>query len=264
MGGRIVIKLGGNLITDKRKQKALDIGAIESVSDVIADLAKAGLSIVIVHGAGSFGHILARKWKIADGANPAIIDHQIRAVEQIRSDMLELNAVIVGCLSRNGVASRSMPPSDWAKNTGEGFHGDISPFERAPSDPLPITFGDVVDSGQGDFGILSGDDLMLRLSTELSNVTHSIFLLGDAPGLMDRPPKQHGAELLDSWNAEIEIESEHNAEVDVTGGIRLKVDRAGEISKVVEHVWFLDGREPSRIVDLLQTGRTIGTRILPC
>jgi isopentenyl phosphate kinase len=38
-------------------------------------------------------------------------------------------------------------------------------FERESDDVIPITFGDVVNTGDmEEFGILSGDDLMLRLS----------------------------------------------------------------------------------------------------
>ena len=133
-----------------------------------------------------------------------------------------------------------------------------------PEEPVPITFGDAVDTLRDDeFGILSGDDLMLRLSIELPNVTHSIFLLGDSAGLMDRPPNQEDAQLLSSWNPKNKVASEHYSEIDVTGGIRLKINRASEIASEVDQVWLLDGREPSRMLELLETGRTIGTKILP-
>ena len=34
-----------------------------------------------------------------------------------------------------------------------------------------------------------------------------------------------------------------------------------EIAKIVEQVWFIDGHHPNRIVDILNSGDTIGTRI---
>jgi isopentenyl phosphate kinase len=263
MKGRIVIKLGGNLVTDKSSQKTIRREEIDSVSSILAATNDEGYSLVIVHGAGSFGHLLARRWSIDTGAKPEIIEEQRGAVSQIRTDMRELNSEIVSSLARSGLRSEGLPPSDWAEGTGREFAGDLSMFERELDDVIPITFGDVVNrGGMEEFGILSGDDLMLRLSLELPDVTHSIFLLGDAGGVMDRPPDQTGARLLPSWKPLDDIASNHRPEIDVTGGINLKLARASEIANVVREVWLLDGREPDRVVELLRTGKTVGTKIL--
>ena len=264
MSGRIVIKLGGSLITDKATEKTLKKEVLDTVSKVIATIVNKGYSLVLVHGAGSFGHLLAKKWSIVEGADSQFIDRQRRAVIQIREDMRELNSGVSTSLALFGINSIGNPPSDWAVGTGKDFKGDLAFFERDPEEPVPITFGDAVDTLRDDeFGILSGDDLMLRLSIELPNVTHSIFLLGDSAGLMDRPPNQEDAQLLPSWNPNNKVASEHDSEIDVTGGIRLKINRASEIASEVDQVWLLDGREPSRMLELLETGRTIGTKILP-
>ena len=78
---------------------------------------------------------------------------------------------------------------------------------------------------------------------------------------MSGPPNQEGSKLISRLEAEEEIEGPHNTEIDVTGGIFLKVERAFDIAKIVEHVWFIDGHHPNRIVDILNSGDTIGTRI---
>jgi isopentenyl phosphate kinase len=263
MNGRIVIKLGGNLITDKSSQKTIKREEIDIVSSVLAATYSEGYSLVIVHGAGSFGHLLARRWSIDTGAKPEILEEQMGAVSQIRTDMRELNSEVVSSLARNGLRSEGFPPSNWAEGTGRKFVGDLTMFERESDDVIPITFGDVVNTGDmEEFGILSGDDLMLRLSLELPDVTHSIFLLGDAGGVMDRPPDQTGARLLPSWKPLDDLASNHLPEIDVTGGINLKLARASEIAGVVGEVWFLDGREPDRVLELLRTGKTVGTKIL--
>lgn len=263
MKGRIVIKLGGNLITDKSSQKTIRREEINAVSSVLAATIDEGYTLVIVHGAGSFGHLLARRWLIDTGAKPEILGGQRDAVSHIRTDMRELNSEIVSSLARNGLRSEGLPPSNWAEGTGREFVGDLSIFERESADVIPITFGDVVNKGgMEEFGILSGDDLMLRLSLELPDVTHSIFLLGDAGGVMDRPPDQTGAQLLPSWKPQDDIASNHLPEIDVTGGINLKLERASEIANVVKEVWLLDGREPDRVLELLSAGKTVGTKIL--
>ena len=147
MKGRIVIKLGGNLVTDKSSQKTIRREEIDSVSSILAATNDEGYSLVIVHGAGSFGHLLARRWSIDTGAKPEIIEEQRGAVSQIRTDMRELNSEIVSSLARSGLRSEGLPPSDWAEGTGREFAGDLSMFERELDDVIPITFGDVVNRG---------------------------------------------------------------------------------------------------------------------
>ena len=264
MGARVVVKLGGGLITKKDEWKKFDIERMQAVSIVLSKLSSLGASIVVVHGAGSFGHILAKEWAISGGMNPDISSEQREAVDQIRSDMNELNSLVVSCLEEVGLECDSLPPSEWAFGTGKDFDGPLESFIRPSNLPIPITFGDAVDTGdEAEFGILSGDDLMLRLSTELPGVTHSIFLMGDAQGILDKPPTERGAKLLTTWSPSTYFKSEHRSEIDVTGGIMLKIERASEISNDVEEVWILDGRRPERILELVRTGETIGTKILP-
>jgi isopentenyl phosphate kinase len=43
----------------------------------------------------------------------------------------------------------------------------------------------------------------------------------------------------------------------------LKLMRASEIAKKIENVWFINGNNPERILELIRTGTTIGTKINP-
>ena len=263
MASRVVIKLGGGLITDKGSMKKFDADSMKRVADSISSIVEMGVPVVIVHGAGSFGHLLAKKWSISDGVDLKIAKEQRMIVEEIRSDMRELNGMVIDRLSDSELESEGLPPSEWAIGTGSGFQGDITNFERVIDAPIPITFGDVVNTNdQLEFGILSGDDLMVRLSRELE-VSHSIFLIGDAEGVLSGPPNQEGSSLISRLGPEEEIEGPHYSEIDVTGGISLKIDRARRIASDVEDVWILDGRYPERVVELLVTGETRGTKILP-
>lgn len=151
----------------------------------------------------------------------------------------------------------SHPPRDFVTNTGSTFDGDLDAF-LAPG--IHLTFGDVVNCDPpADFGILSGDDLMLRLSNELPGVICSIFAMGGTPGVMTDSSTE--ADLIPLLTAETGFTGVHDENVDVTGGIFLKVERAFEIAKHVEHVWFIDGHHPSRMVEIINTGETMGTRI---
>ena len=262
MSCRVAIKLGGGLITDKGSMKKFDHVAVERVVDSLRSVSELGASIVLVHGAGSFGHLMAKKFGIADGLDISKEKSQRQAVREIRSDMKELNGLIIDKFRQVGLECTCHPPSIWATGTGPFFSGDVSNFERDPGEPIPVTFGDVVDTDdESEFGILSGDDLMLRLSTEME-VTHCIFLIGDSEGVLSGPPGGADSGLITHLGPDTRIMGEHNAEIDVTGGIGLKIERSLEIAKSVDEVWIIDGREPRRVLELLTSGETIGTKIL--
>ena len=104
---------------------------------------------------------------------------------------------------------------------------------------------------------------MYRLSIEIPEVNYTIFLLGDVDGVMDQPPENLDAKLVSLWKKNDFIRTSHNSEIDVTGGMDLKLIRASEIAKKVDNVWFINGNYPERIIQLIRTGSTIGTKINP-
>tara|TARA_Y100000746_G_C15467053_1_gene434497 strand:- start:2960 stop:3781 length:822 start_codon:yes stop_codon:yes gene_type:complete len=260
----ILVKFGGGLITDKSQLKTINQGAITELSVLIHYLINNNHQVTIVHGAGSFGHLKAKKWQISEGAISEIEKEQLVAVAAIRKDMKELNSYITKELVIQGVESISFPPSNWARGIGPNFKGSLADIASCPQNTVAITFGDVVDCEEPrNFGILSGDDLMVRLAKEIDGITHCIFLLGDTEGLLTAPPSDPKSKLVPTWSRNLTINGEHNTSEDVTGGIFLKLESAAEITQVVSNVWFLDGRNPNRVKQLIEAGHTIGTRIVP-
>jgi isopentenyl phosphate kinase len=260
---RVIVKLGGGLITDKSLYRQVRLDRVDAVSAVIRELKDSGYSVIIIHGAGSFGHLEAKKWKLSEGYNRDISKEQADAVTRVRSDMDDLNGYVVKSLMSAGVECEVMPPREWATGVGVEFLGDLDSFVRDPALPVPITFGDVVDTTDDTkFGILSGDHIMVRLGCELPDVSACIFLLGDVDGLMDSPPNEPGSVLLPTWKLDEGFSESHNADVDVTGGIMLKASCASMIARRVEDVWLLNGTVPSRILNVVSKEDTVGTRVL--
>lgn len=251
--GRVIMKWGGGLISDKSTLCTPYIDRITALAECVGKLVSKGHDVIVVHGAGSFGHIRAREYKLAEGDIPGF--DQDDAVILVRNDMDRLHNIVLNSL--NSMDTFSHPPRDFVKNTGVEFTGNLDRFLRPG---VHITFGDVVncDSPQK-FGILSGDDLMLRLSIDLPSVTHVIFAMGDTPGLMTNPGPD--GELIPIWSNEQKFTGQHLEEIDVTGGIFLKTERAAVICEHVNHVWFVDGFHPDRIIEIVENGHTYGTRI---
>ena len=68
--GRIVMKWGGGLITDKSSLCTVLPDRIESLAKTVRQIFEMGHDLVIVHGAGSFGHIRAKEYRLAEGNVP--------------------------------------------------------------------------------------------------------------------------------------------------------------------------------------------------
>ena len=98
----MLIKLGGSVITDKSQYRRFDKDA---VSRLCREIAESGKQAVVVHGAGSFGHILAKRYSIQDGYSSK---EQIPAVAMVQHDVRELSSWKPGsprCRSLPGRAS---------------------------------------------------------------------------------------------------------------------------------------------------------------
>ena len=69
---RVVIKLGGGLITEKSKLCTPRKEVIKEIALAINELRSNGISMILVHGAGSFGHLKAKSWSLEKGTNESI------------------------------------------------------------------------------------------------------------------------------------------------------------------------------------------------
>ena len=244
---RIVIKLGGSLITEKSKLCTPRIDVISDVADAISELRARGIVVIIVHGAGSFGHIKAKSWKLDRGRDDSVeggygIESQDQAVIAVRRDLDSLNEMLISELNIRGVGAKVHPPRDWATGFGENFEGDISRFDVTIDDDVPITFGDVVPCRKPiDFGILSGDDIIYRIAIGLNDISKMIFAMGDVDGLLSKPPNEDSHELIKTWKTSDVFDGVHNQDFDITGGIFLKVSRAAKAAELGLDVLFIRG-----------------------
>tara|TARA_B100000902_G_scaffold55594_3_gene62350 strand:+ start:6099 stop:6914 length:816 start_codon:yes stop_codon:yes gene_type:complete len=268
VGRKVVLKLGGGLLTNKKGLCSPDIEAIQQSAKTIHELIFNGCKIALVHGAGSFGHARAKTWRLSEGKLdqkfPAEgeITTQEEAVKQVRLDMINLNQILINELDLLGVEYEVFHPHTWAKETGPNFQGDL---EFLDSEIMSIVHGDVVEHSEKGFGILSGDDLMYRISTEWGDVDSCVFALADCDGIMSHPPGNPKSALIPEWNSKMGFGSKHDTEHDVTGGIQYKAIRASEISQKNGNrteVWFVDGRRPERVFDACMGGNALGTKIL--
>ena len=159
----ILIKLGGSIITDKTQYRTF---RRDTVARLASEIAKSGKKTVIVHGAGSFGHIVAKENDIMNGYKAP---EQIPAAARVMADTRELSGMVVEELLKAGIPAVSVPPgSCFVLDEGKLVIDNREVIDRLLDlGIIPVMFGDVCTDRTRRFSIVSGDQIMERLYTML-------------------------------------------------------------------------------------------------
>ena len=292
----VVVKLGGGLITTKEGAMAVRQAVLDRcAAEVLRAQRDTGCGMVIVHGAGSFGHHKAKVWRLAEGRwrgegsppgpdRDAAIQSQADAVTEVRNDMLNLSVAVArsfeeqfrGTHTRGAVQTARFPPHRWARGTGMTFEGSVDPLlsmalstaqgKEGALVEIPITWGDVtsVDGPLG-FGVLSGDDIVFRLAAGCppDATVRVVFAISGADGVLRVPPEEATAEdLIEKWSDEQSFVGRHRHHHDVTGGIGLKVARAIAIAAASVDVTIVNGEVDGRLYAAVVGSQVRGTAFL--
>lgn len=257
-----IIKIGGSVITDKLSYKKLNSDTLTSISEVIA---KWGQKCIIVHGAGSFGHILADKHSITSGYTEF---SQLNGIVQIRIDMGDLTKKVVESLQKNKLHAISFQTSSIVYSQGKENELSyfIEPIQKALDlGILPVLSGDIIFKQENGFSIYSGDAL-IDLLVQLFNI-RNVYFISDVDGLLIRNSETHKMELVDKIDSKqlstIELSDFSDKKtIDVTGKMKGKINDIKSISQHVERVVIVNGFYPERISLLLSGDKAICTTII--
>jgi isopentenyl phosphate kinase len=222
--GPVVVKLGGSILTRKREAARLRPKVIHRLAE---DLALPGAPpFVLLHGAGSFGHPGAVRWKLAQAPSDASDrDRRGRGASIVSTEVRKLHGAVLQALVDSGLSPFSVPPQPIALNrAGKLTRLDLEPFRRALArGGVPVSFGDVVPDEEWGFSILSADTIAVELVRGLPS--RRLLFVSDvegvlapaAPGRPRRPIPRLTAEALESLRPTEGVP-------DVTGGIRAKAE----------------------------------------
>ena len=215
----ILIKLGGSIITDKSEYRVFNK---ERVSRLCREISESGVPAIVVHGAGSFGHIIAKRFSIQNGYSGP---EQIPAVAQIQQDVRELSLMVVKELNSCGLPAVSVPPgSVMISDSGTPSFVCTEPLAALwKTGIMPVLFGDVLMDRTKGFSICSGDDI-IRLLADVFDPEKIIFV-SDVNGLYTSNPKTDpDAELIREVTEEkLRSVSASQTVDDVTGGVAGKM-----------------------------------------
>jgi len=251
-----LIKLGGSVITDKSEYKRF---RKDVVSRLCREIKDSGKDVMIVHGAGSFGHVLAKEFELQRGH---MRNDQIDALAKVSRDVRELNNLVLSELIDAGIPSVSIPTgSCFVMNDNELLMDDVEIMRRyIELGIVPVMFGDIVLDRKKGFGICSGDEIMRCISDAFSPET--IVFVSDIDGLYDRDPKiSKNAKLITEVNADIlnSVPSETTV-ADVTGGVHKKMSMMLGMCSDGRDCILVNGTVDGRLCSLLTGKKIICTR----
>ncbi len=257
----IVLKLGGSVITFKEKAMAADEENLKRLAGEIASSRARGL--IVVHGGGSFGHPLAKQYRIDEGY---CSEAQLLGVSRIHGAMVKLNGMVVEALTGHGVPAIGVSPSSFiATERGRIGSADFGMVAGlVDRGMVPVLYGDVVLDRVKGFSILSGDQLASRLAIELKALR---LLFGvDVDGvytsnprivpearLIERLPTSKLREILAVGEA---------LTTDVTGGMLGKVSEASKAAEAGVEVLIFNASKPQNTYRALRGDRVRGTVIV--
>lgn len=256
-----LVKLGGSVITDKARPLAFRPRVTARLARELAVFTDEGM--VVVHGAGGFGHVRAEEYDLAQGLTDK---DSVEGTAIVQRDVRDLNLRVVDCLLEAGIPAVSLPPAAFLElDDGRLTHFDAIPFQRAITRGMvPVTFGDVLMDARRGVAIASGDLLMASLAG-FFRPEMAVFVTS-VDGVYDGDPATSDAKLLRTVSPDdADVAGDTSAEgmADVTGSMFGKLTEAFQVATSADETWIIGGGRPGRLRALLEGRRVKGTKVLP-
>lgn len=235
MSELVFVKLGGSVITNKTQPETARPERIARLAGEVASAraARPGLRLVVGHGSGSFGHVVAQRTGTHGGVYSSA---DWRGFVEVAAVAARLNRVVTDAFLAAGVPVWSLPPSASALcRRGELVSLALTPVERAlAGGVVPLVYGDVaLDELQGGT-IVSTEQVLAYLARRLRPAR--FVLVGEVDGVFEadplrKPSARPIAEITAAnWPAvRARLGGSHGT--DVTGGMLSKAEEMVRLAR---------------------------------
>ncbi|WP_445476217.1 isopentenyl phosphate kinase [Methanococcoides methylutens] len=246
-----ILKIGGSVITDKNSEDGL--AWEEEIVRIAREISGFEGKLIIVHGAGSFGHPQAKRYSLTEGfhAEGAVVTH--KAVKS-------LNRIVVDILDDEGVNAIAVHPMGCtvakAGRISEMYLGSIRLMLEKGL--VPVLHGDVVMDTEKGVSIVSGDQVIPYLATTLG--ASRIGVGSAANGVLDDNGNTIPFITSDNFE-EVKGYIGGSAGTDVTGGMLGKVLEMLELGKASSITSYIFNATVAGNVSSFLNGENIGTAI---
>ena len=260
----IILKLGGSIITKKEsKEPLVDHDNLNRISKEIASSSFEGL--IIVHGAGSFGHPFAKKYEIGSNIkNEEDFTYKKHGFCLTQSWVKKLNTLVCDNLRENGVLAVSIQPSSFVITKNKRIYSCnldlINKYLELGF--VPVIYGDVVPDLDEYIKIcvLSGDQIIKYLGENLKPTR--VILGSDVDGIYTKDPKKYNdAELMNTVTSCEDLMAEGSLNVDVTGGMSGKLTELIKLAQLGVESEIINAGKKNFVKRALNHEKGIGTVI---
>ncbi|ADZ09070.1 aspartate/glutamate/uridylate kinase [Methanobacterium lacus] len=261
----IILKLGGSVITRKNaSEPTLDT---ENLTRICREISESSYeNLIVVHGAGSYGHLYAKEYEIGAEINSKKeLERKKQGFSKTQNSVKDLNAMVCEHLQKQGIATVSIQPSSFIKTENKRIiKADLDLIKQyLELGFVPVIYGDVVlDANEKiKMAVVSGDQLIKYLA---ENLKPELVVLGsDVDGVYNQDPKDNpDAELIKVVRSRKDLLSlDSTKTVDVTGGMGGKIDELLEIAKNGIESEIINANTNNNIKRALNGEKEIGTLI---
>jgi isopentenyl phosphate kinase len=258
----IVIKLGGSALTDKSRIYTPRIRNLRQAAKEIAGVCKSH-SVILVHGAGSFGHIPVEKYRLAHGFNGP---KQLEGLAITKSKLLEWESILNRAFLKERIPLVPFFASDFVVTAnGRILSADLKPLQSwLRLGCVPTVGGDIVPDSRQGFSILSGDQLAVHLAVKFK--AKRLIFATDVDGIFDSNPKlNRKAKLLLNLSnlsaSQLVMNATSRTTPDVTGGMAGKISEALDAARVGIPVCFVNLTKKGRLRNAALGRQVVSSRI---
>ena len=240
----IILKIGGSILTNKDSEiSEVDAASLKRIaSEIKASLDNSPKQVIIVHGAGSFGHPPAKKHRIGEEFDKSLYPQKRLGFCEIQNEVKKLNMFICEAFIREGLPAVALPASSFITATDKRItDGNLDVFKNYLSKGfVPVIYGDVVLDNKLEFCVISGDQLIQYLAKNLN--PNRVILGTDVDGVYSKNPKTNDdAIFFEKFTSLEDLDTlEGTTNVDVTGGM---------VGKIKELLFLADLGIESKIIN---------------
>lgn len=261
----IILKLGGSVITKKELSvPQVETERLKAIANSLREYFNPEeFRLILIHGAGSFGHVLAKKYELQNGTK----DHPEKVPQalEVQTSVKSLHEVFMNIFQSAGLPVASFPTHIVTTNS-QGKLATIATHslrEALEKNHMPVLYGDMIPDSEWGYSICSGDVLAARLAKDLE--ANSVFFASDVDGIFTSDPHLHPeaqlipeASLEDILSGTIRLDTSHN--IDVTGGLGSKF-LLFQNCPSLKSIYLFNGLKPENFSFVFDERQKLGTCI---
>ena len=257
----IILKLGGSVVTEKSGKPTFKDQLFDKIAKELSELE---VKMLLIHGAGSYGHPIAKEYSIHKGYNNP---KQLKGVTETKRSMFSLTLMIMDSLIKHNIpVVPFLSSSCMVAKSGRLVDVDLNPFKMLLDiGMVPLCSGDVIADQNTGFTIVSGDQIAVHLAKKLG--ASKVIFGCDVDGIYDSDPKMNpSAKLIEKLTLDNLRSMSFQGEsltTDVTGGMSGKIKESLDFVSSGGEVIIMNLNKPQNLNKILNDEEVQCTRLLP-